>query len=181
MKNRQLLIDQLDQMKGRGVNNYIIHGLKSHLIDRGTVRVFSATRHPGPFGGITPHSHRYDFACLVLRGHVINTTWEQTDDEDADMYRVSLLKYDAAPGQYGQQSEQYTGRMKPEAVRHVAGEAYGQDADTIHSIKFSKDAVVLFLEGPQKRESSLIIQPVVDGELIETLRTEPWMFAEIEN
>jgi hypothetical protein len=46
----------------------------------------------------------------------------------------------------------------------------------IHSIKFSKDAIVLFFEGPTVTDSSFVLEPVVEGEYIPTMTTEPWMF-----
>jgi len=53
-------------------------------------------------------------------------------------------------------------------------------AHEIHSIRFSRDAVVLFLEGPEIHEYSWLLQPVTgfpdNVNTCPTFRVEPWMF-----
>lgn len=68
----------LQSMQHSPLGNYAgLPGLTSHLIaksDHGCVRTFSSPRYTEEH--ITPHSHRYDFTCLVLRGYVENTTYD---------------------------------------------------------------------------------------------------------
>jgi hypothetical protein len=49
-------------------------------------------------------------------------------------------------------------------------------ADEIHSIFFGRDTSVLFFEGPNVSDTSIILEPVVDGETIPTFKVEPWAF-----
>lgn len=49
-------------------------------------------------------------------------------------------------------------------------------ASEVHSIHFSRGAQVLFFEGPTVADTSIILEPNVDGETIPTFRVEPWMF-----
>jgi len=46
----------------------------------------------------------------------------------------------------------------------------------IHSINFAKGTEVLFFEGPTIMDTSVILEPYVDGETVPTFKTEPWMF-----
>ena len=60
--------------------------------------------------------------------------------------------------------------------RHEAGSWYGMKHDEIHSIGFSNDAVVLFFEGPPVAEGTVILEPYVNGQHLQTMATKPWMF-----
>jgi len=48
--------------------------------------------------------------------------------------------------------------------------------DEIHSITFSKGAKVLFFEGPQVSDKSVIIEPIINGQTVSTYDVAPWMF-----
>lgn len=160
------------------LRNYVVPGLTSSLLGgdgHGTVRLFEASREQ--YSDIVPHSHRFDFTCLVLEGYVVNRVWLPTSSTQADLYEAATLLYGGEPGKY---------RMKPHAlgrsrwhyqdIRYNAGNWYTMDADEIHSITFSRNAVVLFFEGPTRVDSTTIIQPVVDGEVVKTFKVEDWMF-----
>lgn len=125
-------------------------------------------------GKITPHSHRFNFQCLVLRGSVVNTLFVGSDD--GDEYQITETRYLGSPGKYATLK---TDRSKYAAssTTYVYGDWYGMTHEEIHSISFSRDAVVLFIEGQQITDKSFYIEPHVGGETIPTMKTEPWMFA----
>lgn len=56
------------------------------------------------------------------------------------------------------------------------GKSYGMKAQEIHSIQFSKDALVLMKEGFPCTEVSSYLLPVVDEVVLPTFKTEDWMF-----
>lgn len=60
--------------------------------------------------------------------------------------------------------------------RYGVGQMYSMRHDQIHSIQFSRGAKVLFFEGPQKSNESVIIEPVVDGMKIPTYQKLDYMF-----
>jgi hypothetical protein len=145
--------------------------------EKGCIRLFENSR--DQHTDIVPHSHRYDFVCQVLAGRVWNRLWKSTIDEneEADYYEKSWLTYKGKPGKHE------TGHEEPTINRYMMyesvfdpGDWYSMTSTAIHSIKFSKDAVVLFFEGPSSAYSSCILQPVVDGEVIPTYKVEDWMF-----
>lgn len=168
-------LDLILSMKTNGLHNYAIPGLSSHLIGgimAGGVRLFECSRKHTE--QITPHSHRFDFQALVLRGTVTNLIWDY--DCCGDEYALSTIKYKNSPGKYDV-VDSSTAKM---AVRfrntYQEGEIYGMVHTEIHSIQFSKNAAVLFFEGPSISDTSVILEPVVDGVTIPTFKTEPWMF-----
>ena len=67
MKNLNKLIEILQDMKTSKVANYVIAGLDSYMLENGNIRMFENSRKHQDM--ITPHSHRFDFVCLVLSGH----------------------------------------------------------------------------------------------------------------
>ena len=173
MKNAHALIRIVEFMKSDKLENYVIAGLDSSLLKNGTVRYFENSRDHQDT--ITPHSHRFDFACLVLAGSVANSLWNATNESNGDFFEETQLIYDGGPGQYKRKVE---GRnfYRPVTTIHEAGDVYAMHADAIHSIKFSRGAKVLFFEGPTMLDRSLIIEPVVNGRVIPTLETRDYMF-----
>lgn len=177
MSNVQHLIDVINKMTHSRVHNYVIPGLTSSLVGgdgHGTVRLFDQNRHHEE--PITPHSHRFDFACLVLRGRVKNVIWNV--DEAGDTYAETYLyhhgkfgKYDVAP----QKSNVYYNWIRTE-TEYREGDLYHMKAHEVHSIFFSTGAKVLFFEGPNYLEESFVLEPVVNGKIIPTFRVESWMF-----
>lgn len=169
------IVKILEGMKNSAVRNYAIAGLNSHLVGGegfGKVRLFEKESHQ--HDSITPHSHRFDFTCLVLQGHVTNLTWYRSD-ELGDLYQESELTYSGEIGEHtvtrgGWHKYAFTTKT------HNEGRTYSMKAEEIHSISFSKDAKVLFFEGPEKSNSSLILEPVIDNRVIPTYIKEPWMF-----
>jgi hypothetical protein len=171
-------LEQLLRLSHSPLQNYIIPGLTSSLLaaksDQGVARLFINSRRQ--YEHITPHSHRFDFQCLVLRGEVTNIVFQEI--EAGDEFCLTAMEYGGAPGQYETESMTVS---RWEGYRHCyrAGDWYGMTHDQVHSIVFSRDAVVLFLEGPAVTTTSLILEPVVDGKRIKTFRTEPWMFTAV--
>jgi len=168
----------LGEMKRSTINNYIVPGLESSLIggeDKGCVRIFEASRRQ--LDSITPHTHRFDFMCLVIKGWVDNILWHPATKDEGDFFEETELSY---YGDIGKYDKKVIGRdfYTPSTQRFKAGETYSMTAEEMHSIVFSKDAVVLFFEGESKTDNSIIIEPVVNGKKIPTFKTEKWMFSE---
>lgn len=173
-------IELLKLMAHSRLDNYVVPGLTSYLIGngasiRGNVRMFECSRtHHEP---IIPHSHRFDFQCLVLKGEVANVKWIESDtEEDADAFIVSHLTYTGEHGQYEKKVKPKPRWFRREITNYKAGDWYSMTADEIHSIYFNRDTQVLFFEGPQIRCGSIILEPYVNGEHIPTFKVEPWMF-----
>lgn len=183
------IVCSLDDMKHSPLRNYVIPGLTSWIVGgdphpaRGCVRLFeNARRHQE---SIVPHSHRFDFTAFVLRGSVTNRVWREIDEPDCDLYVAKVLHYNDAPGKYTQDSEVRSAtRWDFKDARYTEGHVYSMVHDEVHSIYFSRDARVLFFEGPTISNTSVALEPFVDGEVIPVLKTEPWMFKrqkEVEN
>jgi hypothetical protein len=165
------LLKQIEKMKADKLENYVLPGLSSHLVSQGKIRLFEMSRNQQ--NEVTPHSHRFDFACLVMEGYVLNKLWEI--NPAGDEYEVSQLSYSGQIGRYSlSKIERQFFHYKEE--RFNAGEVYAMYANEIHSIYFSRGAKVLFFEGPAISKTSLIIEPVVNGLRVPTFKTEPWMF-----
>ncbi len=173
MEGLKFLANMLQEMKQGKVSNYVIAGLDSHLISKGNVRMFENSRNHQD--QITPHSHRFNFACLVIEGSVINREWFETSEDEGDFFESTTLSY---CGKIGSHSKSREGRAFYGFfdTKYKAGECYAMSAQQIHSIQFSKGAKVLFLEGPQVFDTSIIIEPVVNGIVIPTYENKGYMF-----
>jgi hypothetical protein len=172
-------IDALLRMAHSPVGNYVLPGLTSSLIgapsDKGTVRLFQNEREHQE--SITPHSHRFDFMCWVLRGSVRNRLWSKSysGDREADEYRSTTLRYGGEIGKYTTEPGEVH-RWRYADSLFTEGQCYSMRAHEVHSIFFARRTVVLFFEGPTTADSSIVIEPVVKGETIPTLEVKPWMF-----
>lgn len=171
------MYELLKAMAHSPVRNYAIPGLTSWLIgqpsDLGRIRLFECERdHVEP---ITPHSHRFDFECLVLKGQVVNRVWSRSYDGTGDLYQATELRYGGQPGEYTGVSGE-TERWVYEDELFRKDSTYGMKAEQVHSIYFKKGTAVLFVEGPQVSTQSIILQPVVDGKVVLTFKVEDWMF-----
>lgn len=163
------------------LGNYIVPGVTSHLVGGsqfGKVRLFSAERNARDF--VTPHSHRFDFTCLVLAGTVHNTLFMETGSRHgAESWCKSTI--DQVCGADGLLEYTHTRNDKAswysqETYEYGFGDTYYMPADAIHSIVFGAGTSVLFFEGPQVIAQSLMLEPWVDGKCIPTFKTESWMF-----
>jgi hypothetical protein len=174
-------VDALLAMRHSPIRNYVIPGLTSWLIgapsEHGTVRLFECEREHEE--AIIPHSHRFNFHCWVLRGSVRNRIWHQHHwkDDRCDTYRQTVVRYEGTAGSYKWlRSTASTGFWYYRESTHKAGECYGMNADDIHSIFFSRHALVLFFEGPMIQDHSVVLEPVVNGKAVPTFAVAPWMF-----
>lgn len=176
-----LPLHMVQEMKHSPVQNYVLPGLTSWLIgapsEKGCVRLFENEIETMEF--ITPHSHRFNFQCLVLEGWVENCVWRNEPNADhGELYIRTIVQAregglgtylvhdpDEAPRRYVREKNTYT-----------AGEMYGMGYAAIHSIRFSKGAKVLFFEGPKITGGTMVLEPWVQGERVPTFRVDPWMF-----
>ena len=170
-----LNLSLLRAMSYSHVHDYVIPGLTSSLIGgdgHGMVRMFSCEReHEEP---ITPHSHRFDFQCLVLAGEVRNRIWARSTK--GDLYEETILEHHGHFGDQTPAEKKEISRWGYVESKYATGMLYEMKADAIHSIYFSRGARVLFFEGPAYSMKSSMLQPVSGGRVIPTFRVDPWMF-----
>lgn len=172
------IFDGLAHMAHSKLTNYIVPGLASSLIGgngHGCVRLFESSRSHQE--NITPHSHRFDFQCLVLCGKVTNDIWRSvdTDDADGDAFTATELIYEGKPGEYARKVV-WSDRFNASRSTYFQGEWYSMKSNEIHSIYFDRNTKVLFFEGPEVTNKTLILEPCVDGVRIPTFDVKQWMF-----
>lgn len=166
------------------VQNYVLPGLTSYLIgepsDKGRVRLFHATRDTREL--VTPHSHRYDFTCLVLAGGVTNILYRQIasifggSEEGFEEYAKGVVRPIGTLGEYELTPGTEPSRYGRQANRYLTGDAYSMQHPQIHSIQFDAGTKVLFLEGPNLVPDSFVLEPWCYGQRVPTFKTEEWMF-----
>jgi hypothetical protein len=187
----ELEIEKLMTLSISKIENYAMIGLTSYLVtnrsdSKGCMRMFHAERHSIQM--ITPHNHRYDLDCRVLRGTVVNTLWLEAHNcvgsepplegkPTYDRFGVSDIIYGGTPGEY-QRRRNRESWFRPVAHVHTADRnpEYSMASHEFHSITFQKDACVLVFEGPTESSVSQIIEPYCPNKFIETMRVESWMF-----
>jgi hypothetical protein len=178
-KSLENVLVALGPMLNSRLDNYIIPGLSSHLVggsEYGKVRLFCTDRAATDF--VTPHSHRFDFTCLVLRGTVRNTIFHE-GSETADLWCASTINQVCGPSgilNYEHVRSDEPSRWAQETATYLAGDTYSMRHDEIHSIQFARGSRVLFFEGPEVTKQSVMIEPWVNGKVVPTFKTEPWMF-----
>jgi hypothetical protein len=173
-------LEILQSMCNSKLGNYAgIPGLTSSLLGgptHGKVRLFECSR--AHQESLVPHSHRFDVMCLVLRGYVDNHIWRKSTH--GDEFMPTRLSYLGAPGthqRFPEGAESYVvARYVRDTTRYDHGEFYNMKATDIHSIDFSRDAVVLFFEGPELTTDTVILEPFVDGKVVPTFNVQPWMY-----
>lgn len=172
------VIDVLHTQAHSHLLDYVIPGLNSTLLKG--VRMFEMTRHQHHV--IAPHSHRFDFACYVLEGKVTNKIWVPTAIDTADLYRETVLRYLGTPGNYAQRWGE-TKKYISSVYTSQAGQWYTMSHDQIHSIHFDKGTKVIFFEGPEVSEESLILEPFIETDkyVCTTGDVQPWMFRKVKN
>lgn len=169
-------LNLIRSMRNGTIQNYATPGLNSSLIGgegSGKVRLFESSRDQQQ--EITPHSHRFDFQCLVLCGTVINRLWVEGRTEEGDFFQETLLNYGGTPGHYERKAIG-PGWYERFDTQYSRGQVYSMRAEQIHSILFSRGAAVLFFEGPPRLDSSVILEPIVNDIIIPTFKVEEWMF-----
>lgn len=92
-------------MAHSGIHNYVVPGVSSYLIGgtpqggEGCVRLFHCERDQQE--AVTPHSHRFNFHCVVLKGQVINRVWRPSEgSRNADIYTKSIQRPTSVPWEY---------------------------------------------------------------------------------
>ena len=167
-------LQHLLSMANNAIDNYVIPGVTSYLIgNNNKVRLFHCTRNHTEY--VVPHSHRFDFTARVLQGYVTNCIYRENKHNEADTYQVSSLVYGGKPGIYNVIPGGVKGYVIYSDNYHY-DETYSMKFNEIHSISFRKDTYVLIYEGPDKTDTTQILQPYVNGEVIPTFKIEPWMF-----
>lgn len=165
------------------ISNYIVPGLESRIVrkcDTGDLlRIFVATREQHQ--NVIPHSHRYDLTCKVMRGNVKNRIWRKVDSSDADTFTTMQMDYGGEPGIYQKPREISVDRWgySTDIHRETNNCNYYLHKSQVHSIVFDKGAVVLIMESDRsdtRSESSIYLEPNIDGKTIHTFATAPWMF-----
>jgi hypothetical protein len=173
------LISAVLAMANSPIRHYIAPGLTSSLVGgpgHGKVRLFCSERETREW--VTPHSHRFDFTCLVLRGWAQNIIFtRQWGADGADLYTAGTLKRDGDFGRYEFTPSADACAYTESAKTYNAGDVYAMTHEEIHSIRFSRDALVLFFEGPEVSDSSVVLEPWSNGRRVPTFATQPWMFA----
>lgn len=170
-----MIYEHLKIMAHSAIGNYVLPGLTSSLIGgngQGLVRMFEASRATEEF--IVPHSHRFDFVCLVLRGTVVNTVYTKASYGGDEFCEGRVVG--AGLGRYEHLREDQPTVWGRNAAHYRQAEIYGMQAHEIHSISFSADAQVLFFEGPKVTETVTVLEPWALGKVVPTFKTEPWMF-----
>ena len=168
-------------MLSNPIRNYATPGLSSFLVGAdgpGCIRLFTSDRDTREW--VTPHSHRFDFACLVLEGQVENILFEPAPAESPHLgnrYAVGELRQvDGGLGKYEVHRTNKREWFVEDSTVYVAGQSYSMKAEELHSIRFSRGSQVLFFEGPEIYETSLFLEPVCGGVVVPTFETKPWMF-----
>ena len=199
IRNMDLLLKQVQAMSHDRITNYIVPGLSSSLVggpsplsprEFGKVRLFEASRETEQH--VLPHSHRFALTSFVLRGSVINTLYvpggqrapydiddletAPPDSEGEDIYAMTKLTPAGRIGNYRVERDGSNTVFSRYPSLYGAGDVYHMEHDEFHSIRFSKDAVVLILEGPEKLDHSYVLEPMVDGKVVPVFAVRTWMF-----
>jgi hypothetical protein len=172
------------QLRSGSLDNYIVPGLVSSLLGRaeGNVRLFEASRMQR--SEIAPHTHRYDFVAMVLQGHVLNTRYREIGNDESngpgtEKWMALKQTYGGQPGSYPLSQAAGVCDLTPMITRYSAGEIYEMRSEEIHSIVFSQNAVVLMLEGPQLKATSVVYVPYMGRDTrfnYAAPPVAPWMF-----
>lgn len=177
-----MLIKGIEPMLHSRLGNYIVPGLDSALVGNqgeaaGKVRLFDTTER-ATRDEITPHSHRFDFVCLVLAGCVKNAVYEPTGDIGEEWCVSTIDQVCDGEGirEYKHVREEVATRFRRVDTLYSVGNVYSMSHEQIHSIEFWKGTKVLFFEGPRITLRSYMIEPWIRGQVVPTFRTEPWMF-----
>ena len=173
----------INSLRSNVIHNYIAPGLDSYLlgVSGGKIRMFEMTREQEFF--ISPHNHRFDFACLVLQGMVRHYTYHpRFSDLDEDIlgdeneeYQISTY-YPPRNGKPFDVKIVDTGYFSRTTTTYVSGDWYHLFRDKYHSIEFSMGARVLFFEGADQAETSNFLEPIINGKVIPTFTLPDWMY-----
>lgn len=173
------LLQMVQRMAHNPIRNYVTPGLTSALVggaEFGKVRLFSCDRDTRDW--VTPHSHRFDFTCLVLDGTVLNMLYTSCARSDtSNRFAVGTLKApEGGLGDYAYEPGTTYEWFEERRELYRVGDTYSMTSDQIHSIEFNRQARVLFFEGPEVTRESKVLEPWSDGARVPTFETRSWMF-----
>lgn len=169
--------DIINSMLHSPLKNYILPGLTSSLVGGngfGQVRLFHASRPNQEL--ITPHSHRYNFTCCVLSGSAINTVYKPVSSDLQGGSEFALSYLHKTPEGFVRAAEVVIDKYAMHQATYTTGEWYRMSSNEIHSIRFEEHSLVLFFEGPEVTDTSVILEPYVDGQHLKTFKVEDWMY-----
>lgn len=100
-----------------------------------------------------------------------------TPDPNCDPYLASRLRpWDGGLGKYEQVPEDKPRRFLATPTTFHEGQVYSIRCSQIHSIRFTRAAHVLFFEGPQLADESIVLEPWAHGKRVPSFKVESWMF-----
>lgn len=177
--NTASLKDIVDSMVHSPVRQYVLPGLTSLIVGgdgHGMVRLLDSDRDTREW--VTPHSHRFDFSCLVLEGEVENILFQQFPGmANPNHYSAGTLSpVEGGLGKYKLERSGIPQLYAEVATWYHGGEFYSMKSNQIHSIRFASRTKVLFFESPNVSETSVILEPYSNGKVIETFQAKDWMF-----
>lgn len=159
------------------IRHYIAPGLSSWLVggaESGKIRLFNSERDTREW--ITPHSHRFDFTCLVLQGGVTNIIFRRQWGAEGDLYTPGTLKRSGTFGEYEFAPGTEAASWLEYPTNYREGGVYSMTHHEVHSIRFDRGTQVLFIEGPEVTDQSIVLEPWANGKRVPTFVTQPWMF-----
>lgn len=170
-KQNNSILDFIADTAHNRVSNYVVPGLDSVLLENSKTRLFEATRTQQAF--VTPHTHRYNLFSVVLQGWATNTIYEPaTCGERFAKSSIGAEEFEYEPDTIGK-----IGFYNPETKTHRQGESFYLTYNQIHTIEFSKDALVLIVESPEIKTPQFILQPVNHkGDILDIFTVKDWMF-----
>ncbi len=129
-----VLLREIRGMTHSEVRNYVVPGLTSSLVGggKGQVRLFTSDRDTREW--VTPHSHRFDFTCLVLAGEVENIVFHQGRDAGSNLYaRGTVRRVGPGLGAYEiRRSDEPPTEFYEIPTTYRAGEVYSMASRQIH-------------------------------------------------
>lgn len=159
------------------IHNYVIAGLDSYLIGdiENRTRLFHMTRNQVDY--ITPHSHKFDLECEVLHGEVINTIFTQRDEGyEGDAFLKSSIMYLGEAGSYRKSPHGEVKIFTMESTTYQAGDVYHLKHDQIHSIQFTKGAMVKITEGVKQDDFTEILEPFSNRRIVKNFKVHDGLF-----
>ena len=155
---RSLVLSSAD--RSTRIVNHVEHGLDSTLLSKGLFRIFEANYETQVR---LPHSHKYNFACLVLKGSVLNRVYKPIENNKYKENNELHAEYCVAiqTGTLGDYkfNKQHRQAFEITEKLHGEGDWYQMTHEEIHTIRFSKGALVLFIEGPAVTDQVEVLFP----------------------
>jgi hypothetical protein len=156
------------------IHNYAIAGMDSYIIgdpaDR--TRLLHMTRHQLDY--VTPHSHKTDLTCTVLNGMVINTIF--TKGKGGDYFIKTPLIYQGEAGKYVKQKSQAKKMYVLDIKGYHSRQQYSMPYYDIHSIWFTKGAMLLLKSGDVVTDATFILEPYSNFRHVQNFHVHKGLF-----